>query len=163
MAVERVAAKVVEVLARAESLFTSPGDPAVSEAVERIGQAADASGAIVARTAELSGATASAHRELLASAAQRPEYAAGTDAQLADHVAGATETHHGGRSHASALRAGAAEVPARLAPWAELPAGELAALTALRSRVAGMQRLLAHHTGEATRVAAEIRSLGYQQ
>jgi len=95
MAVERVAAKVVEVLARAESLFTSPGDPAVSGAVERIGQAADASGAIVARTAELSGATASAHRELLASAAQRLEYAAGTDAQLADHVAGATETHHG--------------------------------------------------------------------
>jgi hypothetical protein len=61
------------------------------------------------------------------------------------------------------LRAGAAEIPDQLGPWADLPASELAALKALRNRVAGMQALVAQHSSDATRLAGEIRSLGYQR
>jgi hypothetical protein len=163
MTVEHVAARVVAVLTRAESLFATPGDAAAVEAAGRMGEAAEASRAIVSRTAELSGAVASAHRNVLAVAAQRLEDAAGTDGRLADHVADTSATHGAGRSRATELRAGAAEVSARLGPWAELPASELAALKALRNRLSGMQHLLAQHSAEATRVAAEIRTLGYQQ
>jgi hypothetical protein len=158
--VEQVTIQVVEVLKRAESLFAVPGD---AYATETTGRAAEASRAIATRTAELSGAAAQAHAGLLDAAAQRLDTAAGADARLAGHLARAAETHASGLSRATDLRAGAAEVPTRLAPWADIPASELAAVKALRNRVAGMQQLLADHTAEAARAAGEIRALGYGQ
>ena len=164
MTVEHVAAQVVEVLARAESLFSTPAEgAAVSGAADTMGQAAEASRAIATRTTELSGKFASAHAELLDATAQRLERATAADARLADHLGAASQTHGEGGAQAAELRAGAADVPARLAPWEQYPAGELAALKALRHQVAGMQQLLAHHGEEATRLAGEIRTVGYGQ
>jgi hypothetical protein len=160
-AVEHVAAEVVEVLSHAESLFATPGDVAAGDAAGTTGQAAEASRAIAARTADLSGSVAQAHADVLDSAAARLEAAAAADSRLADHVAAAADTHRAGLAQATDLRAAAAEVPARLAPFADIPASELAALKALRIKLAGMQQLMAHHSGDAARVAAEIRALGY--
>ena len=105
-----------------------------------MGQAAEASRAIATRTTELSGKFASAHAELLDATAQRLERATAADARLADHLGAASQTHGEGGAQAAELRAGAADVPARLAPWEQYPAGELAALKALRHQVAGMQQ-----------------------
>jgi hypothetical protein len=162
MSVQQMAARVVEVLARAESLFSTPGDSAAPEAAGRTDDAAHASAAISTSTAELSGVLASAHRDLLAETTHRLEDAAATDARLGDSVSDTSTAHSAARSQATDLRAGAAEIPTVLGPWAELPAAELAALKALRNRVAGMQRLLADHSAEAARVGGEIRSLGYR-
>ena len=163
MTVQLVTANVVEVLSRAESLFATPGDAAASGTADTMGQAAEASRMIAAHAEELSGSVGTAYSELATSAAQHLEHAAGTDAALADQLARAAATHGGGASLAAALRAGAAEVPARLGPWADLPAGELAGLVALRNKLSGMQRLLAEHSGEAARAAEAIRGLGYRQ
>ncbi len=100
-------------------------DAPASEPADRIGEAAEASGGIAARSAGWSGAIASAHRDMVAAVTGRLERASETDARLAGHVADSWATHRGGRSEASELRAGAAEVPARLGPWVDLPAGEL--------------------------------------
>ena len=144
---QQVAARVVEVLSRAESLFAPPGEVPSAGLGDLAGRAADASAAVAAQTAELSGATAGAHRDLLGAAAQRLGGAADADSALADQLAGAVQTHSAGLSAAAGLRADAAEVPERLAPWADVPAADLAALKALRARVAGMGQLLAEHGG----------------
>ncbi len=161
MPVEDVAARIVGVLRRAESLFAAPDDVG-GDAAGHMGEAAAAGSAVAARSDELSGAAASAHHDLIAAAAQRLQDAAHTDERLLDQLAGAGSTHADGRSHAGELRGSAAEIPARLGPWAGLPSSDLAALTALRARRAAMQRLLASHSEEAIRVADEIRTLGYQ-
>ncbi|MCV7236187.1 hypothetical protein [Mycobacterium branderi] len=153
-------ARVVEVLARAESLFTTPAEAATTAQLDA---AAEASRGLAARSAELSGAAITAHRDLATSATQRLEHAADTDAHLAEQVARAGQTHAEARSQASALRAEAAEVGPRLDAWAGLPASEITGLKALRDRVARMQQLLAQHRQEAVRTASQIRSLGYGQ
>jgi hypothetical protein len=163
MPVEDVAARVVEVLTRAESLFAIPADAAAAgEAAGRVSDAAAASRAIASRTADLSGAAATAHSAAVGAAAERLEHTASTDSELAERVADTADAHHGGGSHAAELRASAAEIPSALGPAVRNPAGEVAALKALRNRVAGMQRLLAEHSGESARVAGEIRNLGYR-
>lgn len=162
MPVEDVVARVVEVLARAESLFALPADAAAAAgAAGQVADATAASRAIAPRTAELSGAAAAAHGEAVDAAAQRLERTAATDSELARHLADTADSHHGGRSRATELRATAAEIPTALGPAVEIPAGEMAALKALRNRVAGMQQLLAQHSGESAGVAGEIRNLGY--
>jgi hypothetical protein len=162
MSVRELTAHVVGVLTRAQSLFASPPDADASGVADRMREAAHASRAIAARAAQLSGATVDAHRNVIAAAGQPLEEAAATDAWLAEHVAYMSATQDAGLSRATELRAGADEVPDRLGASADLPAGELAALKALRNRVAYMQALVADHSGEATRVAGEIRTLGYQ-
>jgi hypothetical protein len=165
MPVQHVAAQVVEVLTRAESLFTAPAEGAAptSAAADTMGQAAEASRAITTRATELSGALGSAHAEMLEATAQRLERATAADVQLTDQLRNASRSHGDDAVQAGALRGSAGEVPDRMAPWAGHPAGELAGLKALRHCVAGMQLLLARHSEEATRVAGEIRTLGYQQ
>lgn len=163
MWVEQVATQVVEVLARAESLFADPGDAAAStSAADTTDAAADASAAIAAPTADLAGSAAQAHAALLAAASRHLENVAGTDAQLADRLDHAVEIHGDGLSQAGQLRTSAADVPASLQPWADLPASELAALKALRRGVADMQQLTSHHSELAAQMAGQIRTLGFQ-
>jgi hypothetical protein len=161
MSVQQVATHVVEVLSRAESLFGTPGQSDMA-AAERMGETAEASAATAALASEMSGVLASAHGDMLAATSQRLDDTAANDARLAGHVADTGTSHAAGGSRATDLRAEAAEDSDRLGPWAELPAGELAALRALRNRVAAMQRLLADHSAEAARVAGDVRSLGYR-
>jgi hypothetical protein len=162
VSVQGVVAQVVEVLRRAESLFASPADTAISGAADAVTGAAEASRAIGARTDELGGVLVSAHHALLSAAASHLEQSAATDTELADHLMRASQAHADGGSAATDLRVGAEDVPSRLGPLSYLPAGEHVGLLALRNRVADMQRLLADHTSEARRAADAIVSLGYQ-
>ena len=161
MSVQNVVDAVVEVLSRAESLFT-PADTAPSQTTAAIDDASEASRAIGAHTDELGGALSTAHNETLDNVARRLEAIGHTDSQLVSELTRAAETHASGGSQATHLRLGAQELPSRLGPTAELPASQLAGLLALRGKVADMQRLLAEHTSQAARDANVILGLGYQ-
>lgn len=163
VAVEDVAAHVVAVLTRAESLFAdAAGAELVTTAADQVTEAAGTARRLSARTADMSGAIVATHRELAAASAEHLDQASGVDARLADHLGRTTALHGAGLSQASGLRAGAAEVPSQLAPWAEVPASELAGLKMLRNHLAAMQRLLAQHNAVAARTAADISTLSYR-
>lgn len=161
MPIEDLAVRVTEVLSRAESLFADRADGGAPAAAGRITDAVAVSRLIAPRTADLSGAAATAHTEAMAAVGKALDQAAAAEADLARHLEQANEAHHGGRSHATELRVTAAEVPAALGPAVHMPAGQVAALKALRNRVSRMRDLLARHSAESTRLAGEIRSLGY--
>jgi hypothetical protein len=162
MSVQDVVDRVVDVLGRAESLFTTPADTVTSRMTAAVDGASEASRAIGARTDELGGALASAHHDVLDKIARRLDDVGDTDSQLIDHLARAGQAHASGGSQATDLRLGAEETPSRLGPSSELPASELVGLLALRNQVADVQRLLAEHTSEAARAADDILGLGYQ-
>ena len=158
-----VAARVVAVLARAESLFAVPEDAAAaSAAADQLGQAAEANRALGGRSAELRGAAVSAHRELIDASAADVAAAARADEQLAVQLTAAAARHHQGRTRAQQLRADAAAVPERFAGLSGTAAGQLAALQDLRAHLAGMQRLLAEHAGQDAAAAAQIRAVDYR-
>ena len=161
MSVQDVADRVVEVLSRAESLFT-PADATPSRITAAIDDASEASRAIGVHTDELGGALAAAHHEVLENVAQRLEAIGNADSQLVEHLTHSAESHASGASHATDLRLGAQELPSRLGPTTEVPASELAGLLVLRNQVVGMQHLLAEHTSQAARDADVILGLGYQ-
>jgi hypothetical protein len=161
MSVQDVVDGVVEVLGRAESLFT-PADTAPSRMTATVDGASEPSRAIGAHTDELGGALASAHHEMLDNVAQRLEAIGDTDSQLVEHLTRSAEAHASGASQATDLRLGAQELPSRLGPTTGLPASELVALLTLRDQVADMQHLLAEHTSQAARDADVILGLGYQ-
>jgi hypothetical protein len=161
VAVEDMAAHVVAVLTRAESLFA---DAAGAESVTTADQVSEAAGTarrLTAGTADMSGAIVATHRDLAAASAEQLDQASGVDARLADHLGRTAALHGAGLSQAGGLRAGAAEVRSQLAPWAEVPASELAGLKMLRNHLAAMQRLLAQHNAVAARTAADISTLSY--
>jgi hypothetical protein len=162
MSVDAVAARVTQVLARAESLFAVPADAGGAISVRGIGEALDAGHAISAVSEDLLGAAAGAHREAIGAATERLGGAAGADDALVSQLVDAGRDHHAGRSDASALRAGAAEVPTAVDALGALPAAEVVALTALRNRVAAMHDLITRHVEDAGRAAAAIRDLGYR-
>ncbi|PXX01537.1 hypothetical protein [Mycolicibacterium moriokaense] len=162
MSVQHVVDHAVEVLSRAESLFSAPADPAPSQSTAAVDDASEASRAIGAHTDELGGALASAHHEMLDNVARRLDAIGDTDSRLAEQLMRAAESHASGASQATDLRLGTEELPSRLGPTTELPATELAGLLALRNQLADMQRLLAEHTSQAARDADVIRGLGYQ-
>jgi hypothetical protein len=163
MSVQDLVERVVAVLARAESLFTPPGQPATARAAQTLTAAAEASRTIATRTDELSGAIASAHRDVLAAAATKLEHAAETDTRLTEQLGRAGQAHAAGASESTQLREGAQDMPTRLDAWTELPVGELATLMALRNRVADMQRLLTDHTSQAAQATDDIVRLHYPQ
>lgn len=163
MSVRELVERVVAVLARAESLFSSPSEGAQPRAARTLTDAADASAAIAARTDELSGAGAAAHRDALSAAAEKLEHAAETDTRLAEQLARAGQAHAAGASESTQLREGAQDVPDQLDDWTGLPAGELATLLAIRNRVADMQRLVADHTSQAAQATDDIVRLHYPQ
>jgi hypothetical protein len=134
MSVDGVAADVVDVIARARSLFAA-ATPA--EAVDTdTSAAAEASAAIAGRTDELSGSFADAHRDALDEVSTGLQHASDADARLADHVSDAADTAHAGAAAAEHLHAATIGVADAIEPWAELPAAELAKLKALRQHVA---------------------------
>jgi hypothetical protein len=158
-----VAAQVAHVLTRAESLFATAGETATtSAALSRAGDAALTAGALSERTAELSGAMVEAHRDVAGASAQQLRHASGVDSMLADHLTRSTQLHTAGGSQASGIRAGAAEIPAQLQPWADLPASDMAGLKMLRNHLAAMQRLLAQHSAVSARIASDVSGLTYQ-
>jgi hypothetical protein len=157
-----LAARVVAVLTRAESLFAVPEDAAAaSAAADQLGQAADANRALGGRSAELTGAGATAHRRLVDESAAGVDAAARADEQLASHLTAAAARHHRGRIRAQNLRMDAAAVPDQFAALSGT--GELAALKNLRAHVAGMQRLLAEHAGQSAAAAARIRAVDHRR
>jgi phosphoenolpyruvate-protein kinase (PTS system EI component) len=162
MSVQDVVDRVAEVLSRAESLFATPADTASSRMTAAVEDASEASRAIGARTDELGGALASAHHDVLDTIARRLDDVRDTDSRLVEHLTRAGQAHASGGSQATDLLAGAEEIPSRLGTTSELPASGLAGLLALRNQIAGMQRLLAEHTGEAARASDDIRGLTYQ-
>jgi hypothetical protein len=163
MSVQDLVDRVVAVLARAESLFTPPGQAPTARAAQTLTDAAETSATIAARTDELSGSIASAHRDVLASAAKKLEDAAETDTRLTEQLARAGQAHAAGASESTQLRKDAQDVPTQLDRWTELPVGELATLMALRNRVADMGRLLADHTSHAAQATDDIVRLHYPQ
>jgi hypothetical protein len=162
MTVEHVAAQVVEVLTRAESLFAAgPDTDAVAAGLHRTDDAAENARALAAHTDDMSGALVQVHRDVAAASAGQLEHASGTDQRLVDHLTASSGLHSVGLTQASGVRAGAAEVPAQLQPWSDLPAGDLAGLKMLRSHLAAMQRLLAHHRAVSGRTAGDIAGMSY--
>jgi hypothetical protein len=159
-----VAAGVVAVLTRAESLFAVPEDAAAaSGAADQLGQAAEANRALGGRSAELSGAGAAGHRQLVDDSAAGVAAAARADEQLAAHLTAAAARHNLGRITAQNLRMDAAALPDQFAALSGTAAGELAALKNLRTHLAGMQQLLAEHAGQDAAAAARIRALDYRR
>jgi len=155
-----IAARVSEVLVRAESLFAVPEDAA---AADQLGRAADANRALGGRTSELSGAAATAHRQLVDQSAADLSAAADADDQLAAQLTAAAARHHRGHARARDLRADAAAVVDRFAVLSGTGTGELAVLKALRAGVSGMQQLLAEHAGQSSAAAAQIRAVDYRR
>lgn len=163
MMLDDVAARVVAVLTRAESLFAVPEDAAAaSTAADQLGRAADANRALGGLSSELSGAGATAHRQLVDESAAGVAASARADGQLATHLTAAAARHHRGRVRAQDLCADAAAVPERLAALSGTATGELAALKTLRTHVARMGQLLAEHAGQDTAAAAQIRAVEYR-
>ena len=164
MGLDDVAARVVTVLTRAESLFAPPGDhDSGASALSRIGAAAADARLIAGRTADLSGATVAGHADFASASAEDLDHAFDADARLADSLRRGTELHGVGKARAGALRAAAGEVVPRIGPMADLPAGELAALKVLREHVAHMRDLLGEHRSAGARTAVEIRAVRYGQ
>jgi hypothetical protein len=163
MAIEHVAAQVVEVLTRAESLFAAaPDSDAAAAGMHSTGDAAETARVLAARTDDMSGALASGHRDVAAASAGRLEHSSGIDQRLVDHVTRSSQLHSVGLTQASGVRAGAAEVPAQLQPWSDLPASDLAGLKMLRNHLAAMQRLMAHHSAVSARTAGDIAAMSYR-
>jgi uncharacterized protein involved in exopolysaccharide biosynthesis len=163
MMLNEVAARVVEVLTRAESLFAVPEDAAAaSTAADQLGQAADAHRALGGHNAELSGAGATGHRQLVDESAAGVGAAARADEQLAAHLTAAAARHHHGRARMQELRSEAAAVLERFATLSGTGTSELAALKALRAQVAAVQQLLAEHAGQSAAAAAQIRAVDYR-
>jgi hypothetical protein len=161
MSVQDIVDHVVEALARAESLFTTPADTTALEMTAAVSDASQASRAIGVRTDELGGALASAHHDALSDTTRRLEDIGDTDSQLVYHLTRAANAHASGGSQATDVRVGTEEIPSRLGESSELPCSELATLLALRNQLASMQRLLAQHTSQAARDADVILGLGY--
>ena len=119
MTVEHVAAQVVEVLARAESLFSTPAEGAGGVGGRRARWARRPRPAARSPHGPRSCPASSPRR--MPSFSTRPRNvwneATAADARLADHLGAASQTHGEGGAQAAELRAGAADVPARLAPW----------------------------------------------
>jgi hypothetical protein len=161
MSVDAVAAEVVQVLARARSLFGGPdsGEPVETNAAA----AAEAGAAIAGHVGDMSGSFATAHQSMLDATATELHHTTGLDGRLADHLGDAADTVRAGAEDARHLYSAADEVSDTLDPWADLPVAELAALKALRAHVAAMQQLTAHHGAEAQRLADEIAALEYGQ
>lgn len=162
MMLDDVAARVVQVLIRAESLFAVPEDAAAAAAADQLGRAADAHRALGRRNAELSGAGATGHRQLVDESVAGVAAAARAEEQLAAHLTAAAARHHHGLARARDVRADAAAVPERLAALSGTATGELAALKTLRTHVARMGQLLAEHAGQDTAAAAQIRAVEYR-
>jgi len=163
MSVQDVAEHVVEMLIRADFLFTAPTGTEASQLTAAIGDASEASRAIGVRTDELGGALAAAHHDMLDAVGRRLDAVGDNDSRLIETLAGAADAHASDASHATELRQEAEDLRSRLGPAGESSAAELAALLAMRNRVAGMQRLIAEHTSEAARAADVIGALGYQR
>jgi hypothetical protein len=163
VAIEHAAARVVQVLTRAESLFAAGADTdAAAAALSRTSTAAETARAVAARAADMSGALVQGHRDVAAARAECLEHASGMDQRLVDHLTRSIELHTVGLTQASGLRAGAAEVPGQLQPWADIPASDLAGLKMLRNHLAAMQRLLAQHSAVSARTATDIADMNYR-
>jgi hypothetical protein len=161
MSVDAVAAEVVQVLARARSLFAGPD---IGETIEtNAAEAAEASATIAGHVADMSGSFATAHQSMLDVTATDLHDATGLDARLADHICEASDTARAGAEDAGHVHTAADGVSDTLDPWSDLPVAELAALKALRAHIAQMQQLTAHHGAEAQRLADEIAALEYGQ
>jgi hypothetical protein len=160
MAVEDLVTRVVDVLIRAESLFTTAAGP-TENATGALGHAAEVNNTLSARTAELSGAGVSSHREAVQQSTARMAAAADVDSALTEHLGTAASMHSGGAGQAGDLRAGAASIAEIVGPLRDTAPGDMVILQALHARVAGMQQLVAEHSDLATGAAEQIRSLGY--
>ena len=162
MLVDDWVTRVVDVLTRAETLFAATALPA-DTTVGELGAAADASEALVARTAELSGSGVSSHRQAARVSAAALGAAADTDAALIEHLSSAASIHRHGAEQAAHLRGSAAAIADMVAPLRGTPAGDMVVLKTLRAQLAGMQELVAAHCSHGAAAAEQIRGLGYNQ
>ena len=161
MAVDDVIARVLDVLTRAESLFTASAGPG-EDAAGALGSAAEINQTLSARTADLSGVAMSSHREAVAQSAAALGAAADVDAALTAHLSSAAGAHSSGAGQAGQLRAGAASIADVVGPLRDTAPGDMVVLTALRARVAGMQQLVGEHADHGAATAEQVRALGYR-
>lgn len=161
MTVDDVVTQVLQVLTRAEALF-SPTEGPSANAGGALGSAAQINQTLSARTADLSGVAMSSHGEAVAQSAARLGAAADVDAALTAHLSAAAGTHSSGAGQAGHLRAGAASIADVVGPLGGTAPGDMVVLTALRARVAGMQQLVAEHADHGAASAEQIRALGYR-
>ena len=161
MPVDDVVTQVLQVLARAEALFSATEGPA-ENAAGALGSAAQINQTLSARTADFSGVGVSSHRAAVAQSAARLGAAADVDAALTAHLSSAAGTHSSGAGQAGQLRAGAASVADVVGPLRGSAPGDMVVLKALRARVAGMQQLVAEHADHGAATAEQIRALGYR-
>lgn len=161
MTINDVTTHVQAVLRRAESLFSAPHDASAAvSAADQLRRAAESNRMLGGH--ELLGAGVSGHRHLVDTATASVTASAAADEQLAAQLTAAAARHQHGRSQAQLLRAEAAAVSERFAALTGTPAGDLAVLMTLRDQVAGMQQLLATHTGQDAAAAAQIRAVDHR-
>lgn len=158
--IDEIAARVAAVLGRAESLFAVPQDATAVEASRQLQRAADAHQTL--GIADLTGAGVSGHRRFAEESASAIAAFTAADDQMRTRLAAAADRHQNGQARARALRADAAEVSDRLGPLLGTAAGDLAALSSLRTTLARMQQLLAEQSRQDFAVAEQIRAIDYR-
>lgn len=160
MAVDDWVMRVVDVLARAETLFSATDGPA-GPATGDLGAAADANAALAVRTAELSGSGAGSHRQAVHASAGAVSAAAHTDAALTEQLNNVASAHSHGAVRAGHLRDTATAIADVVSPLRGTAAGDVVVLKTLRTQLAGMQQLVAAHSNHGAAAAEAIRGLGY--
>ncbi|MDA2893430.1 hypothetical protein PDG61_21120 [Mycolicibacterium sp. BiH015] len=153
--------RVMDVLHRADALFTSAEAPAAGT-VEKLQQASQSSATLAGPTDDMAGAITDAHREMLATVAQRLSHHATTDARLLEQLARAADSHTQSAARAGAVAAGAEDTCEHLGEWSDIPAAEIATLVALRRAVTEMQALMTQQASQSMRTAEDIVNLGYE-
>jgi hypothetical protein len=157
--------QVDQVLNRAHALF---GDPPSSGGTAAAGTAvglADAGTTVrSAQTATtgLSGRFATNYSRFGMGASQELASLSRTDGSLSTLLRAAADDERAGRAASGSVVHGAADDIARLAPFADTPAGQRTLIAALRNRMAQQHEIVQEHNARGNEVAASIRTLNYE-
>ena len=153
-------------LDRAHALFGAPpasGASAASGAAARLSGAGELVGSgRHTITAAMSGEFATSYGAFAGRAGPALDTLAGADRRLGAGLGEAASADRSGRTTSGAVVSGAAADTAALAPHTGTPAGQKALLSALRSRVAHQQQVVAVYKARDARMAALLRSMTYR-
>jgi hypothetical protein len=159
VAIDAVAQQVGELLDRAHTLFADPAAANVGGPLVGAGEQLHTGHR---EMTALAGRLADGHRQLSGVAHAELTTLSDHDEQLGSCLERAADTDRAGRAASDAVRRAAATELAALIPLSGTAAGQRALLSALRTRVARQQRIIADTGARAGDVAAAVRALSYQ-
>lgn len=161
VSIDAVVQQVGELLTRSQTLFAGPAASTPADSGARLADADQPLHRGWDRTAQLAGRAAGGHAQFVEAAGSGLSTLADSDEQLGRRLEHAAALHQRGRAASAAVLDAAAADTTALAPLARTPAGQRALLSALRTRVAQQQHLIADARAGAMAAAAAVRSLTY--